>query len=122
MIAAFQRNEARRWDKRRQLPAFFEGNAFVVARMQNKRRNADAFGVRCDIDLIQHLENGRGVLRRGRRTLQIIEPLVLVARPVRDELRREDLTERRIVASPTEADELYQGLRFLTLRLRDVPA
>src|SRR6476620_8817772 len=107
MIAAFQRNEARRRDERRQLPAFFEGNALVIARMQNQRRNADAFGVRGDIDLIQHLDNGCGVLRRGRRALQVIKPLVLVARPVRDELRREDLTERWIVASPTEADELY---------------
>ena len=121
MIAAFQRNEARRRDERCQLPAFFEWNALVVARMQNQRRNADAFGVRGDINLIQRLDNGCGVLRRGRCALQIIEPLVLVARPVRDKLRREDLTECWIVASPTEADELYQGLRFLSLRLRDVP-
>src|SRR5580700_7518875 len=117
MIAAFQRNEARRRDERCQLPALFEGNALVVARMQNQRRNTDAFGVRGDIDLIQRLDNGCGVLRRGRGALQIVEPLVLLARPARDELRREDLTERRIVAAPTEADELYQGLRFLTLRL-----
>ena len=47
---------------------------------------------------------------------------MLFARPVRDELGREDLTERGIVAPPTEADQLYQGFGFLTLLLRDVAA
>ena len=52
MITAFQRNEARRRDERRQMPAFFEWNARVAARVQNQRRNADAFCLRGDIDLV----------------------------------------------------------------------
>ena len=122
VVAAFQRHEAGRRDQRCQLPAFFERNPCVVARVHDQCRDTQACRLRADIDLIQRLDNGDSVLRRGRDALQIIEPLVLLARPVRNELRREDLPERRVVAPPAEANELDKGLGFLALLLASLLA
>jgi len=54
--------------------------------------------------------------RRGFRVrsepLQFIPPLVLRRRATGDELVREHLPESRVVAAPTDADQVYEGLRF----------
>ena len=59
-----------------------------------------------DVDLGERLEEAHGVVRRRRAPLQLVELLPLLAGAVGQELRREHLAERRVVATPPDAGDL----------------
>ena len=63
-------------------------------------------GDRRDVDARERLEEAHGVVRRGRAPLQLVELLPLLTGAVGEELRREHLAERRVVASPPDPGDL----------------
>jgi hypothetical protein len=100
MIAAVHRDEPGCGNQRGETSAFFERPASITASMEHERRHPYCLSMVCHVQLMQGLKDRRGLLRRGRDLLEIIEPPLLLLRSVRNAHGREDLSERRIVAPP----------------------
>ena len=78
----------------------------VVAGVHHERRAVDLRRQVGHVDLGERLEEAHGVVRRRRAPLQLVELLPLLAGAVGQELRREHLAERRIVAAPADPGDL----------------
>ena len=123
VIAALQRHEVRAGNFRGEQPALLERNARIAARVHHHRRHSHLRQQRTHVDLAERFENARGDLRLRRRAHQVAEPAHLLGVRVRNEQRREQLAERRILLAPALADQLDQRLAVAArLRRRAAPS
>ena len=88
--------------------------------MKDQGRRPDLGGDAPHVDPVERLQHaGRG-LRRRRDPLQLVEPVDLLPVGVRNEQRREDLAESRMVLTPSEPDHVDHQLPLFHL-LRGEP-
>lgn len=107
----------------RKLAAFVERHAHVAAAMRDQRRDAELRREVRHVDPLHLPKQLRGDVSGCRHPLEIAPPAMLFRRPVGYEQIGEELAERRIVASPADANEVDEGfgLQQLGLRLRPNP-
>ena len=92
------------------------------AAMQHQRRYIHLRQQVGDVDVVDGATDARGIVRRRRDPLQIIEPLHLLGRAAWQEQRREELSERRILLAPALSHQRQECLRLLDLGARSPPA
>ena len=78
----------------------------VVTGVDDQGRTAHLGGLGGDVDVGERLQKARRVLRRDRPPLQLVELVPILPAAVGEELRREHLTERRVVPAPPDPGEL----------------
>src|SRR5436305_11373601 len=114
MIIALERDEPGVLDHRRNEPALVEGHAGVAHGMEYERRTRDLRQQRHNVDRIQYAHEPPGIDRRRRKPLELVEPLMLLRRSIGNELRGEELSERRILLAPAELGELDHHVGLFT--------
>ena len=117
VVAARQRHEAAVRDQRRQVAGRRQRHPPLVAGVQHERRARHLRRQVGDVDLGERLEEAHRVVRRRRAPLQLVELLPLLAGAVGEELRREHLAERRVVAAPADPGHLEVEGRLAALLL-----
>ena len=122
VVAARQRTRSRQPGiSAAKLAGSRQRHAAVVAGVQHQRRAAAPSARARDVDLGERLEEAHRVVGRRRAALQLVEVLPLLAGAVGQELRREHLAERRVVAAPADARHLEVEGRLTALLLRRRP-
>lgn len=123
MVLALERYEACSGNRGSKLAALVERHAHIAAAMRNQSRDAKCRRQIKHIEPLHLPEQLRGNVGCCRHTLQIAPPAMLFGCPVRNEKVGKKPTERRIVAAPTDADEVDErlGLQALGLGLRACP-
>src|SRR5262249_903988 len=113
VVTALQRHEPCSRNERCQSTPLLERYARVGTRMEYKRRASD---LRRDLTKVEMMIGpkapDRGLRRRGD-THQFVERSGLIGRRIRDEQRRGELAEGRIVIAPSELDRLELARRLL---------
>src|SRR5437773_1497644 len=77
--------------------------------MEHESRSLDFRKQRSDIDQCALFEQSCCNFRRGRFAAQVVEPVHLFIGSLGNKSRREHLTKRRIVLTPTEARKFDDG-------------
>src|SRR3954464_10796162 len=120
VVAALERHEACAGNEAREKAALLERHACIVARVQHERRTRDPGRELRYVDAGEHGEETGGDRRLRGNALELVEPRMLLGRAVGNELRGEELAERRILAAPAELDQLAHGFGKLPLARRIV--
>ncbi len=121
MIAAVQGHEPRPRNRGRDEPAFGEGHPQVALGVEDQGWRPHLRGDAAHVDPVERLEHPGRVLRRRRDPLQLVEPVDLLPVGVGNEQCREDLTERRMILAPSDADHVEHQLPLFHL-FRGEPA
>src|SRR5215468_10643039 len=92
-----------------------EGDYAVVTAVRDQCRRLHLRQKIGYVDIVAGIPDPYCILRRGRRSLQITEPLDLLGRSTGQIERAEGLHERRVAIAPTMSDERQIGGRLLPI-------
>ena len=119
--SAVEGNEATAGDERRELAGLGDRHPAVVASVENQGRHRKVPSDLADVDPGIGRHESLRVLGGGRAPLQLGEDIPEVESSPGDELRREEVTVGRVIASPTDDRHVGLQLRFGALGIGSGP-
>ncbi len=105
VVAAFQRDERRSGNVRRQLLALREGHRLVVARMEDQRRGRHLGQQLANVDRAERPLQPHRILGRGGLALHLVEPAHLLGARLGDVMIGEELAIGGAVRAPADLGE-----------------
>ena len=85
VVATLERHESCSRNAARDQPALLEWDGGVIAAVQDERRCSDARQEVEDIEVSKRLQQPSGILGRGGKALELIEPIHLFERGIRQQ-------------------------------------